>query len=416
MELDILKILATDKIKYYKYRKFIGDVLVSKYTKKILEDYNVYYREFGSKSIDLDNFPTWFFTTRHPKISMEDKEIYDKMLLALKSHKVDTSLENEIIKGFITRDSAALIADEAMRISEGESLDMGKVRKLYREWEHNTGKAAEIDSRFVSDDIEEILSSTIGPSGLDWRLKFLNDSLGPIRKGDFILFGKRPDSGGTTLMASEATFMAPQLPEDKYVLWVNNEEKGESVKLRLIQAALGETAEYIEKNRKDAMADYIKIVGEGKIKVFDDAKASIYDVEELLSREDVGLLIVDQLRKLKGLEHIKGDVQRDEGIFNTGREWAKAYCPVMVVHQADGTAEGQQWISQNQLYGSKTAVQGELDAIITIGRTLDPSTADRRYIWVPKNKLCGGPKSDPLMRNGRAEVKIVPEKARFKMI
>lgn len=415
MELDILKILATDKTKYYKYRKFITDVLVSKHTKKILDGYNDYYREFKVKSIDLTTFPTWYYTVLHPAINEKDKEVLDKLFLALKSHKVDPTLETEVIKGFITRESAAEIADAALRIAEGGAPDMGKVRKLYREWETSTGKADDINSKFVTDDIDEILGETIGGSGLDWRLDFLNESLGPIRKGDFILFGKRPDSGGTTLMASEATFMAPQLPDDKYVLWVNNEEKGASVKLRLIQAALGATAGAIDMDRKRAWEEYVRLTG-NKIRIFDEAKASIYDVEELLSREDVGMLIVDQMRKLKGFEHIKGDVQRDEQIFNTGREWAKAYCPVVVVHQADGTAEGVQWVSQNQLYGSKTAIQGELDAIITIGRTLDPATADRRYIWVPKNKLCGGPKSDPLMRNGRQEVKIQPEIARFKKI
>lgn len=418
MDLDILKILGSDKHKCHRYRKYVTDVLISTYTKTVLDDFVQYFREFKVDSVDFATFPTWFYTTRHPKIGQKDKEIYDSIFAKLITHKIATNLENEVIKSFISREYAAEIADEAMKVAEGENAaDMGKIRKLYREYETATGKAVELDSRFVTDDLTEILAHTIGPHGLDWRLKDLNLALGPLRVGDFILFGKRPDSGGTTMLCSEATFMAPQLPEGKYVLWVNNEEKGESVKLRLVQAALAWEAQKIALAPTTAAAEYEKAIGgKGKIKVFDEAKASIYDVEELLSRGDVGLLIVDQLRKLKGFEHIKSDVARDEHVFNTGREWAKAYCPVAVVHQADGTAEGVEYISQNQLYGSKTAIQGELDAIITIGRNLDITKQDRRYIWVPKNKLSGGGISDPVQRNGRFEVKIQPEIARFKSL
>jgi hypothetical protein len=208
--------------------------------------------------------------------------------------------------------------------------------------------------------------------------------------------------------------MAAHMPEDKYIYWVNNEEKGESVALRMIQAALACDVSDIKHNPK-SMYDKYKKLTQNKIKIFDDAKANVFDVQELLDRGDCGLLIVDQMWKLKGFEHVKSEVKQQEMIFNLGREWAKDHCPVLVVHQADGSAEGEKWISQNQLYGSKTAIQGELDAIITIGRSLESGLEKSRFIWVPKNKLCGGPLSDPALRNGRFEVRIKPEIARFEM-
>ena len=94
---------------------------------------------------------------------------------------------------------------------------------------------------------------------------------------------------------------------------------------------------------------------------------------------------------------------------NWGREIAKAYAPVITVHQADGTAEGVQWIDMSQLYMSKTGIQGEADAIITIGR--QPDKGNARFMYIPKNKMTG---NVPSLRNGKFEIEIVPDLARFK--
>jgi hypothetical protein len=49
-----------------------------------------------------------------------------------------------------------------------------------------------------------------------------------------------------------------------------------------------------------------------------------------------------------------------------------------------------------QLAGSQQAVQGELDAIVTIG--YDPQFPNLRYLYVPKNKL--PTPGDPTKRKG----------------
>ncbi len=67
-----------------------------------------------------------------------------------------------------------------------------------------------------------------------------------------------------------------------------------------------------------------------------------------------------------------------------------------------------------QIYGTKTGVQGEADAIIAIGRKDDePTVPDRnnRYIHIPKNKMTG---NDESLRNGKFQIRIQPTIARFK--
>ena len=63
----------------------------------------------------------------------------------------------------------------------------------------------------------------------------------------------------------------------------------------------------------------------------------------------------------------------------------------------------------SQLHMSKTGIQGEADAIITIGRTMSKPAS--RFIYVPKNKMKG---DDPSLRNGQFEVTLDGERARFK--
>ncbi|MCA2570668.1 DnaB-like helicase C-terminal domain-containing protein [Microcystis sp. M42BS1] len=70
---------------------------------------------------------------------------------------------------------------------------------------------------FVTDDITELLNQTVKTPGLRWRLDCLNKSLGSLRKGDFGIVFARPETGKTTFIASELTFMAEQT--ERPVLW-----------------------------------------------------------------------------------------------------------------------------------------------------------------------------------------------------
>lgn len=133
-------------------------------------------------------------------------------------------------------------------------------------------------------------------------------------------------------------------------------------------------------------------------------------MEAILKKYKAGLIIFDQLWKIHGFDESSGnEVTRQTMLFNWGRELSKKHAPVIAVHQADGSAEGMRWIDMSRLYGSKTGIQGEADAIITVGR--DPATGDSRYLYVPKNKLKG---NNPAMRNGKYELIIQPSIGRFK--
>ena len=236
-------------------------------------------------------------------------------------------------------------------------------------------------------------------------------ALGDLRQGDLVVVGTRPDTGKTTFLASEATYMAPQLAEDQCVLWVNNEEEGNKVFRRLIQSALGRSTAKLDANLPQALDDYKLAVGRAdKIVMLNKADVHVRDVDLLVKKYNCGLIIFDQLWKVHGFDAEAGnEVARQTMLFNWARELAKKVAPVITVHQADGSAEGVKWIDMSKLYGSKTGIQGEADAIITIGRL--PDTGDARYLYVPKNKMMG---KDPALRNGMFEIEIEKDIGRFK--
>ena len=414
-DLDLLFVFGK-RATWEKYASVVKEHNLTKEALQIFKDISAWYDEDTTRtSIDWNAFATWFKHVKHPTFKPEVSELYEKIFDNLT--KITASpIEADLIKSFITKDYLTRIADLSLRGAEGTKIvTIDDISVVIDEHNVAVGVTAE-DSYIVEGDIHDLLAHVVSGGGYDWRLNELNKALGPLRKGDFIVMTARPDAGKTTLLASESTWMASQLPKEKHVLWFNNEEEGRKVKFRIIQAAIGWTTEQVEFNPNKAYELYEKEVGSlDKILVYDRASFTIRDVKRTLDKYDAGLIIFDQLRKVHGFEKEGGnEVGRLQLVFQQAREWAKEYAPVITVHQADGTAEGQKWIELNQLHMSKTDIVGEADAVISLGRTHEPGFEKTRFLYVPKNKLAGGPKSDNALRNGKFELTIEPEIARFR--
>jgi len=414
-DLDLLFIFGKREV-WEKYAGVVKDHNLTKEALQIFKDIGEWYDEDATRlTIDWDSFGTWFKHVKHSTFKTEVMELYVKIFENL--GKITTSpIEKELIESFITRDFLTRIADTALRGAEGTKVvSIEDISTIIDEHKTAVGVTVE-DNYIVEGDIHDLLSHVISGGGYDWRLNELNKSLGPLRKGDFIVITARPDAGKTTLLASESTFMGAQMAKDKHVLWFNNEEEGRKVKFRIIQAAIGWSTPQIEAQPHKAYELYEAEVGSlDKILVYDRSSFTVKDVRRILDKYDTGLIIFDQLRKVHGFEKEGGnEVGRLQLVFQQAREWAKEFAPVITVHQASGDAEGQRWIELNQLHMSKTDIAGEADAVLSLGRTHEGGFEKARFLYTPKNKLAGGPKSDPLLRNGKFEVEIIPELARFK--
>ena len=131
----------------------------------------------------------------------------------------------------------------------------------------------------------------------------------------------------------------------------------------------------------------------------------------LFKKYKPGLIVFEQLDKVKGFHTEKENHARLGLVYQWARDISKKYCPVIAVSQLDATAEGEKYPGMDKLRGSKTDKPGEADAIILIGNMKDGTL--KRYINVDKNKLVGGPMSLEAHRHGKFEVEIIPHLARY---
>ena len=409
IDLEIVRALS-EKDNYVKYQRFVKQESLSKEAYDILGWMGEWWKQHKDKqAIDYSSFAPFVLVSKIGGAKPERIEIVKQWLNELAA-EAEQDTVNQVLKSLATRYHANEIASKALRVVDGTEESLDGVEAQLQTYHKDVGRVDNEDSYIVSSSITDMLDEAQA-SGYKWRLNALNEALGDLRQGDLVVVATRPDTGKTTFLASEGSFIATQMDVHKSVLWINNEEAGKKVQRRIVQSALGITTQQMFQYPDKVRDKWIELMGrEDKFILFDKADVSVYDVDLLLEKHDVGLIVFDQLWKVHGFEkEASGDTQRQTMIFNWARELAKKYAPVITVHQADGSAEGVKWIDMSKLYGSKTGVQGEADAIITIGRL--PEEGNKRYLYVPKNKLDG---NNQAMRNGRFEIEIVPTIGRFK--
>jgi len=407
-DINLLSIFLKSRNAFDRFHSSVPEHLLESETRILINDLDLWYKQHQDiDGIAVDQLGTfWEFLklTRHT--SMEpDKLLLLKSMLGRAMQAKDTGKAADILKALTLRDHAGRIAEKADKFSAGDSeID------LFEELLDDVEKA-KLDAGIHDGHDHEVLDSfdtiireiTDLSLGLQWRSPELNTALGPLRKGNFITVAAFVDTGKSTFLASEASYMAGQLEGDEKVLLFNNEEEGKVVKLRLLMATTGLTLEQIKVDVPAAVAKYTEYMSgdKNRIIVVDSARISTGMIRRKLRQYNTKLICIDQLYKVKGFK-MNGDdkLGRLQDTFEFGRELAKSYCPVIAVHQARGDANNERYIEMHQLAGSQQAIQGEADAIIMLGR--DQETPQARYIYVPKNKL--PTPGDQTQRNIKAEV------------
>jgi replicative DNA helicase len=372
------------------------------------------YHEGNESGADLSvsDLSNLYFATR-PR----DRDFAISVFEQLDKHESGAETVGRLVGSIVQGKLLREISLEAYDVAEGRGKLEEVLNKMLLLQTSLEGTAEESEasvSEFVSDDLEELVNGAIKKPGLRWRLKTLNRMLGSLRGGDFGFVFARPETGKTTFLASEVTYMAEQVPNEAGpVLWINNEEQGSKVKIRCAQASLGITMTDLFRDVKKANAAY-QAKMRGKLMMVDDAGMSKQKLEALCRKLKPSLIVIDQIDKIKGFDNDREDL-RLGAIYQWARELAKTHdCPVIAVCQADGTGEGQRWLTMAHVANAKTAKQAEADFIIGIGRVHEPGYDTIRYLHISKNKLMGDEDSDSTLRHGRQEVLIEAETARYK--
>mgnify|MGYP003351972642 CR=1 FL=1 len=310
--------------------------------------------------------------------------------------------------------------EEVSKVRDGTS-DLEHVHTLATNALKDIERYIDREDLFVTPDISTVVDR-ITSTGYEWRLSCLNRSLGLVRPGDFIIVAARVEVGKTTFLASEASYLATQLPKDRPIIWVNNEEKSDSVFFRIVQAALGKTTKEILADKAKAMEEYSALMGGDpkKILVTDGNTNHVNALDAMFKDVNPGLIIFDQLDKVGGFSKEEREDLRLGKLYKWAREKAREYGPVIAASQLTASVEELKdppFIGLEALRGSKTDKPGEADAIIMIGKYKEPKTEEEaliRTINIPKNKLPGGgAKKIESERHGQYLVTIDPLRARY---
>lgn len=409
VELYLLKLFFQPDF-YHKYHGFLrSDFLKhnSPILHRVFATLDEYFEKFGSVSLTVDDLQVYYLSL-YPASNSTDRELLGKLCSNLKSFEVNNALAEEYVRTHVERAKASDLAILALGVADGKET----FEKLIESAKTLESVGSELIEDFVTDDLDQLLTNQLEKPGLRWRLKTLNQMLGSLRQGDFGFIFKRPETGGTTLLASEVTFMASQT--DHPVLWINNEEQGEKVKLRCFEAHFGRNINELNRDRIRFRDEYIKVLG-GKILIRDRAFSHRRDVEKLCQSIKPSLIIFDQIDKIKGFDNDRDDLGL-KAIYQWARELSKNYGPVIGVCQASVSAEGKQYLTMDDVDRSKTAKQGEADWILGIGKSHQEGMNGIRFLNICKNKLIGDADTDASQRHGKAAVRILPDVARYEDI
>ena len=403
--------LLTKREYYLKYKAVLREFSVLPETWAMLEEMGEYFNEYPQdKEIDKDKFISWSRAYK-PTRKGDRRNAHEAMVEVMCSQGHDPSIMKRVIEL-----QAALEIQEAANdiVMRGNTGKMDDITRLVSEFQRVQSQVNE-DDPFAPFDLDRMFTALVRDGGYKWRMTELNKSIGPVCGGDFIVIAKRPEVGGTTFVTSEVSYMIPQMRDGANIAVFANEEPDDRMHGRFCQSALGLTGLDMAADIEGTKKEWAKYLGNRNLRVFHKGDMTTAWCESVLKREDKwDLIVFNVLWKVRPHGRNLEDHQMYQRVAQWARNLATDYnCPVMAVWQADFSAEGVEYLSQAQLHGSKTGVQGEADVMLMIGATPQPAKEYERYINVVKNKVPSSKTTDPRQRHGKYIVDIDIERGRF---
>lgn len=440
MDHALLQIMR-DRKKFYQLKRMLNPKAVDTHTMAILNAYDAFFKlDEDCLTIPVsDGFQSWFFLVKGEKLGAEAKAILSAIFRQAEKEPSEIA-KKLIVKQILQADLAVKSTDIMDRYHAGEDIDpaheLNAVFNAYNIAMESQSKAFE----FVELN-EDLFHEDQNNEGLQPRWPCLQMFMRPWRGGDFLIFAARPDSGKTSAIADNITYMAPQVaasnaaryvewesddkateedkPKPRCILWLNNEGPGKRILKRVVQAAFGiPMSQIIEKQVAGSLwSEYEILMGGDRhiIKVKDIHGWSAGMVEELIKAVNPALVVYDMIDNIQftnGLSN--GGTRTDqllEAMYAWGRNMAVIYDHVgMATSQTSADAAELSYPLMHMLKDSKTGKQGACDAIIMMGnKEEDASQETVRWISTPKNKLS----IEGMGKSPRAEVIFEYSTSRF---
>ncbi len=391
IDISLLRIIKK-RNNYEKIARYVPKDGMSKQTNAIVKDIGKYFEATEEEVINFNSFRSLFFTSYHKNLKEEDREFYNKLITRMEAD-VPEAVEKNIVNNLLElklATKAAHIIDEYQEEAEIDLVDA--LFRLVTDTKESLSRQEQFEcAEFDDSTIDDGISDDVG---YRWPLKMLNDHFRRIQGGDATIIAARPGKGKTTFLCQLNLSMAQDMPENKKIVWFNNESRRQKIMSRQIQTALGKTDEELHamKQAGTLREAYIKAMGTAdRVKVYDVHGKGHTFLEEILESigiDNVGAIVFDMLDKVKMpmAANMRED-QRLEELYTWGRELGVTYnCPTFPSSQVSVEGAGLLFPAEHMLKDSKTGKQGACDNILMLGSSEDPMIANTRGISMAKTK------------------------------
>lgn len=376
------------------YNRIIGAVNVEALepkTRSMVRAIDKYYKKHnGHGQIDFSVFIPFMERNVYPDLSTEDKQVYRGIIKNMSVKYPDDETRKAIMESIHELNIVHKMFNIAEAYNDGEDIDpIEEIHMALDKYKLGVGVASMPE---VGEDIDELLDNMGNDEGIHWRLPCLNECMRPMRGGDFGILAARPDQGKTSFLCSELTFMAPQLPEGRPILWLNNEGPGFAIRPRLMQAALNcTTQQLLDKKAAGTLYDeyHEAVGGKDRVRIMDIHGYNIGQVESLIEDTTPGIVVYDMIDNIYGFgDAARTDLQLEK-MYQRARELAVKYDAfALATSQISADGIDEQYPGLGQLKDSKTGKQGACDFQLMIGSLeTKPEFAHSRWLSLPKNKL-----------------------------
>jgi len=408
LDTTLLQVLKHRK-QYERLHRTVNTRSIDPRTKVILKDFGKYFEEAEDCEVIplTGEFFTWFTMVAHRTLSDEDRAIYRRMFSEVEKEP-SQAVKDMLVSSLLEADLAVKLADAVAAYTDEQEIDLPTVlRHTIEQYDLDVKRKVKLPMVEAG---PELFEDDTNNTGFRWRWLCLNESMRPLRPGDFGLLAGRPDKGKSTAISDNITFMAQQIPEvygpgsGRSILWLNNEGPGSRILKRCVQSALGlPTSRLVEKQKDGSLwKDYAEALGgdQHAIKVFNIHGMKSWQVEEILRQVKPALVVFDMIDNVNFDGAVINGGQRTdqllEGMYQWARELAVRFeCPIIATSQISADGDGLAYPTLSMLKDSKTGKQGAADFIITIGAKNEPGFEALRFVGLTKNKLEieGKPKS-----------------------
>jgi hypothetical protein len=311
------------------------------------------------------------------------KDIYSPDLLR------NSGLTMDIIEGSVEKHIAAKVLDKAALILDNNKKGvLSTIQEDIDEYHANIRRPP-ADMVVYELDLKKLVKAEITDIGIPFVNAHPNDVIRGMRTGQLGLIYAYVDTGKTSYGVANLCSVARYLHSIKSqrpVVYACNEEDVSRVTLRAIQCLTARSDAEIEKDTKGTQA-MITANGFDKIKFIDHVN-NMRILEKILIKYDPRVIFIDQGTKVKLSGSKKEGVDALEETFGQYRDMAKRYkCTIVCMAQGGEACFDKKNPDLKDIYGSKSAIQGELDWAISIGvDSSDTKYSAWRFFSITKNK------------------------------